>query len=201
MWNKITLGQYQSILPILEEDGNELDKLVRMISKITCKDESEIDGWELQKLHDYKFLFELDFPKVCPKMFKANGKWYKFVHEIQRMPAARYIESKTFMQDGLMNNLHNIMASCVVPCEKTLWGFNVLKYNAEDHSKYAEDMKEAPFTLVYNACLFFCLVFVNWMKGSQTYLMEVMMEVMTEEQAKEFTQHLINTSDGLIQVV
>lgn len=201
MWDKITLRQYQSILPILEEEGTDLDKLVKMISKITGLDESVIDGWELQKLHEYKFLFDLDFPKVCPKTFKANGNWYKFVHEIQKMPAARYIEAKTFMQDGLISNLHNIMASCVLPCEKTIWGLNVLKYNAFDHSKYAEDMKEAPFPLVYNACLFFCLVFVNWMKGSQTYLMEAMMEVMTEEQAREFTQHLINTSDGLIQPV
>ena len=197
-WKDITVEQYQRIVPILdEEQSTELDKLVRMIAAITGKTEQEIDGWALKELNQYRFLFKLDFPNVIPKYIKANGKKYKFVHEIQKMPAARYVESKAFLQDGLIANLHKIMASCVLPMRKTLWGYEVAKYDAGEHERYAEDMKQAPFTEVYNACLFFCLLFANWMKSSQTYLMQDMVQVMTPEEIEVLSQSLTVTLDGL----
>ena len=195
-WQQVTVGQYQQIIPILEEDNTDLDKLVRMIAIVEGKPESEIDGWPLNKLHEYRFLFDLDFPKVTPKKIKAGKKYYRFVYEIQKMPAARYIEAKTFLQDGLINNLHKIMASCVVPMDWLGWFDR--PYKATEHENYAKDLLDAPFPVVYNACLFFCLVFAHSMKNSKTFLEAELSKNLTPQQMTELSEHLTSISDGII---
>ena len=198
-WQDVTLGQYQQLYPILlEEDSTDLDKLVRMISVLTGKTEAEIDSQPLGYLNSFRFLFKMDFENKIPRYIYANGRKYKFVHEIQKMPAARYIETKTFLQDGgLIPNLHLIMASCVLPMRKTLLGWEVLKYDATRHGEYAKDMQAAPFVHTYNACLFFCQLFVNWIRASRTYLMRELAPLMTAEETKTFTELLPDILDGI----
>ncbi len=198
-WNNITVQQYQQLLPILEQkDSTDFDKLVRMICIVTKKKEAEVDSWSLNQLRQFRFLFKLDFENKIPKYIDCNGKRYKFVSDIRRMPAARYVESKTFVQEGLIPNLHRLMASCVLPMRRTWYGRWVEeKYNAADHSTYAEDLLQAPFPQVYNACLFFCLLFTNWIKASQTFLKAEAEQVMSKEEAETLFQSLTDILDGL----
>ena len=104
-WNNITLKQYQDLYPVLMDDTlTDLDKAVRVLSIILNVTEDEIDSWPLEKLKDYKdsisFLINEDIPRKVPKYIHTNGKRYRFVHEIQKMPAARYIEAKTYRHGG-----------------------------------------------------------------------------------------------------
>lgn len=200
-WKDISLGKYQQIYPIILDEGTELDKLVRMISILTDRPEHEIDSEPLSYLNKFKFLFDLDFPKVVPKYIKVNGKRYKFIHDIKRMPAARYIETKTFLSDGgLIPNIHLVMASCVLPMKKTMFGWKVDKYDASRHSEYAQDMKDAPFSDTYNACVFFCLMFSVLIKGLETYLIREVKKVMNPEEAEAFTKIFPGISDGITQL-
>lgn len=188
-WTNITLKQYQDLYPVLtNETLTELDKAVQVLSIILNINEDEIDSWPLEKLKDYKdsiaFLMNEDIPRKVPKYIQTNGKRYRFVHEIQKMPAARYIEAKTYSVPDLMANLHKVMASCVMPQKRAWHGRWVdAKYNAADHSVYAADLQHARFVDVYNCVVFFYLVLAEWINNSQDYLMKEFQKTMPQDQA------------------
>jgi hypothetical protein len=197
-WNKITVRQYQEIFPILAKDDlSDLDKLVKVISILTGYHEDFIDSWSIDKLNEYKHLFEFDFKKEARKRVKVNGRYYRFNWEVNKLKAARYIEAKTFVGDGLFQNLHKIMASCVVPERKIGFLYFDKKYNAADHDKYATDLLDAPFPFVYNACVFFCQLLMKWIDVTLSYSEELKGK-MTANQIAVLRESLQNITDGYI---
>lgn len=195
-WNKITVEQYQKMLPIIENESfTDLDKLVKIICVLTGMSEEEVDSWPLSKINDYRHLFEFDFKKEARRRIKVNGRHYRINWQIERMPAARYIEAKTYSQN-LFHNIHRLMASCVMPQRKILWMYFDKKYNAADHEKYATDMLKAPFPFVYNACVFFCSVLEEWIKIILSYSEKELKEILTKDQVKALRQLSQNITDG-----
>ena len=197
-WNKITVRQYQDILPIITDEAlSDLDKLVKVISILTGYSEDVIDSWSIDKLNDYRNLFEFDFKKEAKKRIKVNGRYYRFNWEVNKLKAARYIEAKTFVGDGLFQNLHKIMASCVMPQRKVMGLYFDKKYNAADHDKYATDLLDAPFPFVYNACVFFCLLLMKWIDVTLSYSEELKGR-MTVSQIAVLRESLQSITDGFI---
>ena len=197
-WNKITVRQYQDILPIITDEAlSDLDKLVKVISILTGYSEDVIDSWSIDKLNDYRNLFEFDFKKEAKKRIKVNGRYYRFNWEVNKLKAARYIEAKTFVGDGLFQNLHKIMASCVMPQRKVMGLYFDKKYNAADHDKYATDLLDAPFPFVYNACVFFCLLLMKWIDVTLSYSEELRGR-MTVSQIAVLRESLQSITDGYI---
>jgi hypothetical protein len=197
-WNKITVRQYQEMFPILaKEDLSDLDKLVKVIGILTGYSEDVIDSWSIDKLNEYKHLFEFDFKKEARKRVKVNGRYYRFNWEVNKLKAARYIEAKTFVGDGLFQNLHRIMASCVVPERKVGFLYFDKKYNAADHDKYATDLLDAPFPFVYNACVFFCQLLMKWIDVTLSYSEELKGK-MTANQIAVLRESLRSITDGYI---
>lgn len=189
-WNDLTVGQYQQIYKLLQsvEGKTNLDVLVELISVCEGLAIDEIDSqpykWLLEKQKEYAFLEDMDFDKTAKSIIHTNGKRYHFVHEVEKMPAARYIEAKTFAANDLIENLHTIMASCVVPMKRKYWVWMDDKYNASKHSLYAEDMKAAKFVDVYNCVVFFCQLYAGWMVTSQAYLIKTYQQTMNLTQAQ-----------------
>lgn len=197
-WNKITVRQYQDIFPIITDESlTDLDKLVKVISILTGYNEDFIDSWPIDKLNDYRHLFEFDFKKEARKRVKVNGRYYRFNWEVNKLKAARYIEAKTFVGEGLFQNLHKIMASCVVPQRRILGMYFDKKYNAAHHDKYATDLLDAPFPFVYNACVFFCQLLMKWIDITLSYSEELKGR-MTENQIAALRESLQSTTDGYI---
>ena len=197
-WNKITVRQYQDILPIITDEAlSDLDKLVKVISILTGYSEDVIDSWSIDKLNDYRNLFEFDFKKEAKKRIKVNGRYYRFNWEVNKLKAARYIEAKTFVGDGLFQNLHKIMASCVMPQRRVMGLYFDKKYNAADHDKYATDLLDAPFPFVYNACVFFCLLLMKWIDVTLSYSEELRGR-MTVSQIAVLRESLQSITDGYI---
>jgi hypothetical protein len=197
-WNKITVRQYQDILPILTKDDlSDLDKLVKVIGILTGYNEDFIDSWPIDKLNEYRHLFEFDFKKEARKRVKVNGRHYRFNWEVNKLKAARYIEAKTFIQGGLFQNLHKIMASCVVPQRKIGFLYFDKKYNAANHEKYATDLLDAPFPFVYNACVFFCTLLMKWIDVILSSSEELKGR-MTANQIKALRESLQSITDGFI---
>ena len=197
-WNKITVRQYQNILPLITDESlSDLDKLVKIISALTGYSEDVIDSWPIDKLHDFKYLFEFDFKKEAKKRVKVNGKYYRFNWEVNKLKAARYIEAKTFAGEGLFQNLHKVMASCVIPQRRVLGFYFDKKYNAADHDKYATDLLDAPFPFVYNACVFFCQLLMKWIDITLSYSEELKGK-MTANQIKALRESLQSITDGYI---
>ena len=198
-WNKITVGQYQQIYPILiEEKWTRLDKLTKVISIVTGKTEEEVDSMPLNSLKEYDSIFNM--PQIGKPLakIKVNGKVYRLVYDVQKLPAARYIEGKTFSRDGIIPNLHSIMASCVMPQKRHLFGYKDDKYDASRHSEYAQDMKDVPFVFAYNACVFFCKVFVNWTAYFLSSSEEEIKEMTKKKQMIHLTQSFKSIMGGFI---
>jgi hypothetical protein len=196
-WNKITVRQYQEMLPIIENESfTDLDKLVKVICILTGKSEDEIDSWPLEKVNEYKQFFEFDFKKEVKRRVKVKGKYYRVNWQIEKLPAARYIEAKTFTGDGMFKNLHRLMASCVIPQKKILFFYFDKKYNAADHEKYATDLLEAPFPFVYNACVFFCSVLMVSIKDILSYSGKELAKQMKSQDLKILSQSLQSITDG-----
>ncbi len=197
-WNKITVRQYQDIFPIINDDNlSDLDKLVKIICILTGYTEDYIDSWPIDKLNEYRHLFEFDHKKEARKRVKVNGRYYRFNWEINKLKAARYIEAKTFTGEGLFQNLHKIMASCVIPQRKIAFFYFDKKYNAADHDKYATDLLDAPFPFVYNACVFFCQLLMKWIDVTLSYSGELKGK-MTESQIAALKESLQSITDGFI---
>ena len=196
-WNKITVRQYQQILPIIEEESfTDLDKLVKVICVLTGLSEEEVDSWPLTKINEYRHLFEFDFKKEAKRRVKVNGRYYRINWQIDKLPAARYIEAKTFAGQGLFPNLHRLMASCVIPQRKVGFMYFDKKYNAADHEKYANDMLDAPFPFVYNACVFFYLVLMELTKNILSYSVQELKEKMSREDLRALEKLSQSITDG-----
>ena len=196
-WNKITVRHYQDMLPIIEEESfTELDKLVKIICVLTGLSETEVDSWPISKINEYRHLFEFDFKKEARRRISVNGRHYRVNWQIDKLPAARYIEAKTFSGQGLFPNLHRLMASCVIPQRKVGWMYFDKKYNAADHEKYATDMLDAPFPFVYNACVFFYLVFKELTKGILSSSVSQLKDQMTKQDLTVLSQSLESITDG-----
>lgn len=197
-WNKITVRQYQQILPIVnDEELSDLDKLVKVISALTGYNEDFIDSWTLDKINEYRHLFEFDFKKEAKKRVKVNGRYYRFNWEVNKLKAARYIEAKTFAGEGMFQNLHKIMASCVIPERRVLGFYFDKNYKAAEHEKYAEDLLDAPFPFVYNACVFFCQLLMKWIDVTLSSSEEVQ-RLMTASQIAALKKSLESITDGYI---
>lgn len=200
-WNDITVEQYQKLYKIITTEGkSNLDVLVELISTCEGYPEFVIDSWSLEQLtqkeKEYAFLENLDFDKTAKSYIDCGSKRYYFVHQIEKIPAARYIEVKHFSKGDFVSNLHTLMASCVLPMKKGLFGWKLDKYDARKHSEYANDLKKAKFVEVYNCVVFFYLVLSGWIAASQDYLTEQFETVMNREQAKEVVELLRSITDG-----
>lgn len=202
-WSDLTVRQYQSLYKILKQtDKTNLDILTEIISICEGYAIDEIDSWPFKKLIDkekeYQFLEKLDFDKMAKKYIDANGKRYKFVHEVSEIPAARYIEAKHFLKGDFIFDIHYLMACCVKPMKKTWRGWVEQKYDAKLHSHYATDLLHAKFTDVYNCVVFFYLLFVELIKDLEHYLRKELKGKMEEQKISETITAFQKITDGFI---
>ena len=203
-WKDINVFQWQQIVNLFtkEKDLNELDLAVKAVGIITGMTEYQIDSLPIGKLNPLLKSIDFIHEEIKPqpsKYIKINGRKYKCIYDVRKIPAARYIESKHFAQD-VNGNLHKIAACLIHPMKKTIFGWKMDKYDASRHEEYAQDMLEAPITSVLGSVVFFCLVYRNWIKASQDYLIaEMMSKGITRYQAEILYQTLCDTMDGFIR--
>jgi hypothetical protein len=205
-WNDINVYQWQQLQQVLNnrpESDTDLDLAVKCLSIITNKTELEIDFYSIEQLNKElkktEFLHHAPNPKAVDHI-EINGRRYKCIYDIRRLPFARYFETKYFSND-VSKNLHNIAGCMVMPMTKNWLGRWVVdKYDASKHEEYAQDMLEAKFVNVYGAVVFFYLVFKGWIKTSKGFLVSEMMKSkkMTTWEAEALVKVLCEAMDGFI---
>lgn len=153
-WDDITLGKYLELHPIIENDWGDFDKFREIVYILTGKYE-DVYKWTENEIKQYSFLFNIEFDKKVPNIFKAGKNYYRINTDAERMVAARYIEVKTFYSNGYVQNMHRIIASFVVPVHR--WGFKYrdVKYDATKHEQYSGDMLTLPFSIAYGLVMHF----------------------------------------------
>ena len=200
-WSNVTVFQYQQINELYanSKDLTDLDISVKVASILTNQTENQIDSLPVKELgpllESIAFIND-DIKPEAVKVITINGRRYKCVYDVRNIPASRYIESKHFSSD-VMGNLHKIMACMVIPQKRGWFGWKDDIYDAGKHSDYAQDMLEAPIQSVLGSVVFFYQVYRVWIKNSQDYMVQQMMEQGVErKKAEEVHQVLCTIMDG-----
>lgn len=201
-WNDINVFQYQQLIALFTEEGNtELDLIVRAGSIVTGKTEHEIDSLPYVQLKELgeslKFIHE-EVKPVAARYIDVNGKRYRCIYDVRRMPAARYIESKHFGQDTHAN-LHRLAASMVMP-QKRVFGFGFWvddDYDATRHADYANDLLAAPIVSVLGSVVFFCEVYLRSMWNLRVYSATQNLKAMPMRPMEEALQQMTDLCIGL----
>jgi len=203
-WNNISVWQYQNIVKTLaNKQDDEIEKSFKLIGIIYNMTENQVDS--LTQAEYKAKLKECDFLNSLPegkpvKIIKVNGKRYRLIYDVTRMPFGRYVESKAFVGD-IYGNLHKLGATMVMPQKRNLLGLWVDdKYDAAKHEDYADDILQANFQDVYFSLVFFYQVFRNWIEVTRGYLVAKMMTTgQTKEQCNQVVVNLCSILDGIIQ--
>ena len=204
-WNDINVFQYQQIMDIYANAKNmdELDIAYKITGVCMDLTENQLDSLpvdELKPLLEQVKFVHTEIKPVAAKYINVNGRRYRCVYDIRKMPSARYIETKHFDQDRI-SNLHKLAAGMVIPQKKNWLGRWVDdKYDASKHSDYADDMLAAPVVNVLGSTVFFYQVYRNWIRSSKDYLIkELMTKGMSQFQAEKMYIHLCELMDGYIK--
>jgi hypothetical protein len=203
-WNNISVWQYQNIVKTLaNKQDDEIEKSFKLIGIVYNMTENQVDS--LTQAEYKAKLKECDFLNNMPegkpvKVIKVNGKRYRLIYDVTRMPFGRYVESKAFVGD-IYGNLHKLGATMVMPQKRNWLGLWVDdKYNAAKHEDYAEDILQANFQDVYFSLVFFYQVFRNWIEVTKDYLVaKMIMTGQTKEQSSQVVADLCSILDGIIQ--
>ena len=203
-WNNISVWQYQNIVKTLaNKQDDEIEKSFKLIGIVYNMTENQVDS--LTQAEYKAKLKECDFLNSLPegkpvKVIKVNGKRYRLIYDVTRMPFGRYVESKAFVGD-IYGNLHKLGATMVMPQKRNWLGLWVDdKYDAAKHEDYADDILQANFQDVYFSLVFFYQVFRNWIEVTKDYLVtKMMMTGQTKEQCSQVVADLCNILDGIIQ--
>lgn len=206
-WKDVTVFQWQQLMNLYREEGNSaLDLIVRAGSIVTGKTEHEIDGMtmaEINELGKVLSFIHQDVPANAARHIDVNGRRYRCIYDVRRMPAARYIEAKHFSQD-LHNNLHRLAASMIWP-QRRLFRFGPWvddRYDAALHAQYAEDMLAAPITAVFGSVVFFCEVYIKSIMNLRGFMVDAILRGtpnLTREQATTEWENLCVGLDGTIR--
>jgi hypothetical protein len=205
-WKDINVFQWQQITDLFTkgtEGMTELDMAVKAAAIVMDLTEHQIDSLPIDKLkpllEQITFLHKEIKPSPA-KYIKVNGKRYRCIYDIRKMPAARYIEAKYF-SDDTHGNLHKLAACMVMPQKRNWIGRWVDdKYDASKHSEYADDMLAAPIVNVLGSVVFFYQVYSNWIRNSKDYLIAEMIKGgMTKYQAEKLYIHLCEITAGFIK--
>jgi hypothetical protein len=205
MWEKITVWQYQQIYNVINsKDKNDtaLDISVRLVAIVNNMTEMQVDSLPLNEYTELSksiaFLNEPINGKPVKFIRTSSTRRYRINYDVNKMPFARYIESKVFSED-LYGNLHKLAATMVIPQKRKLGFWVDLPYDASRHQEYANDMLEAKFVDVYHSLVFFYQLYRNWIEVSQDYMVNKLTKVgMKEQEATEVVVSLLNILDGNI---
>lgn len=203
-WNNISVWQYQNIVKTLaNKQEDEIEKSFKLIGIVYNMTENQVDS--LTQAEYKAKLKECDFLNSMPEgkpvnVIKVNGKRYRLIYDVTRMPFGRYVESKAFVGD-IYGNLHKLGATMVMPQKRNWLGLWVDdKYDASRHEDYAEDILQANFQDVYFSLVFFYQVFRNWIEVTKDYLVaKMIMTGQTKEQSSQVVADLCSILDGIIQ--
>ena len=211
-WNDITVKQWQEYISLMNEVGEnpsalELiemnEKLISIMyglpmSKVEILTESDFAN----KVNGLAFLNKpIEGTKPKKRIF-VNGNVYRLKYDVRKHTHTKHIAMfsnagdvisvKEFSKD-FANNIGKVLASMVVPQRKILGLYFDKKPKPMDHEVISQDVLDAKFIDVYNACIFFCKLLEKLIVATVDYLAK-RKELTKETRAK--LMDLLKVLDG-----
>jgi hypothetical protein len=110
-WNDITLGMFQQIEKVNKQDMSDIDKALYGACIVFGKTEYELDNEKpkkvLKMMNTMQRIFETPFN---PKLERRIGE-YVINYDVSQITLGQYIEITFFIDRGVVDNAHYILAS------------------------------------------------------------------------------------------
>lgn len=161
-WKDITISRFIAAYDILQLNfDSELDKEVAYMAAICNTTEEAILKLPIPEFKrlakELQFVSDLEsIGTRFPKWFAINGRAFRPIADMTKVTAGQYTDLSHFTQqeDGIIHNLHNIMAVVCLP-------FFQRQYKGYKHERLAAFFKEnMSMSIAYPIALFFCAVFL-----------------------------------------
>src|ERR1044072_182683 len=194
-WEDVTVGQFMDLQTLAKREAdpdNQYEKAENAISifyGLTPKQIDELPTPEFNAMAKHcAELMKMPLDGKPQRIIFANGKRYEIIYDPKQLRHRQFVEIQHFVSNGMFENIHNILASIVMPIGR--FGRRI-KNTAELHDEISNDMLDAKITDVYNTCVFFCKLYLNSLLHIRGYLVHKMMQ---QGATKEQAMALINSS-------
>lgn len=124
-WDEFTISDYLEFCAIQDEQTEETEKVIRLLSFLSGQDEKQFHTFTLVELHEklntLTYLAEKPVGTV-KEFYQLGPRKYKLAKQIEHLTSGQYIDLEKFCADPdkIADNLHFIVAILLIPCkEKT----------------------------------------------------------------------------------
>lgn len=199
-WADITVGQFMDLQTLAQnknrDDLEKAEDAISILYNLTPQQIDELSVIEFNAMAKHCVnIMTKEITGKPQRIIKANGKRYEIIYNPKDLRHRQFVEIQHFVQN-MVPNIHNIMASIVIPIGK--FGKRI-KNVSEMHDEIANDMLDAKITDVYNSCVFFCKLWLNSLVHTRAYLVhEMMKKGTTKEQAMTLTGNSIDAMAGFL---
>jgi hypothetical protein len=207
---KMTISQYQQIQS--KQDIMGVDKSLFIISVLSgCPISTlrKVNTAHAARLFTYANKLFMGEDTKFQQTFEFGGKNYGFIPNINNISLGEYIDLDHFITDGVIKNLHNIVAILYRPLKygqkvlgKYVW--DIEEYSMDDFSTRAEMFKELEVEKAFSAANFFFHLGMESIKLMKDSLVEEMMTMEQMEKmnrldllVKKMDHHLLNIGVGM----
>jgi hypothetical protein len=196
-WAEFTISDYQQYSEIKNDQLDDTDKAIRLLSFLSGQDPKEFHQFTLlelfEKLNSLSYLADKPIGTVKP-IYQLAGRKYKLTDQIEQLTSGQYIDLEQLLSDPdkLDENIHNIIAILLIPCkEKTtaqrlteklgLKKWNNLESYMETPLKETAEIVFNNMSIAdaYAISVFFCMLSKKFIRITQDYLLQVMKKKLT----------------------
>lgn len=161
---KVQLKKIPAINKIINSNETQLDKECLILAEVLNKPLKEIQRWKFYKLNYYRsqiqFLFQKNRTYRVRKYLFVNFRIYKRVNEVEHFTTDRLLSIKTYVRNGIDNNIVQLAALCYKPLfsEGLDYEGNEKDMSYKVISKMEKDFANIDYRRVAGAVFFFCEV-------------------------------------------
>lgn len=192
---EITLEKYQEYSKLIKDNPDSeftRQKTIEIFCGVDLKSLLQISISDVNSISEHLNNLFTAKPDLSIEI-DINGTRFGFIPNLEQMSYGEFIDLDEYLKD--VSTWHNAMAVLYRPITNRLKQlYSIEKY--ETSEKYAEQMKQLPFSIAYGAVLFFYDLRNELLNASMDYL-EKLQPQQKEDLAQRF--NLPNGGDGLVQ--
>lgn len=157
-WSEITLGQFQELASLKEED--EINNIASKIAILTDTDTDTIRNLPLKDFYEvsgnFNFIKE-NIPTDWQPRFEFEGKRYGFIPDLTFISTGEWLDAEAFKQD-VTENLHNYAALLWRPIVSEEGDeYQIKEHTTTGFTGRANLFKKLPITFIQGGLVFFLI--------------------------------------------